>query len=211
MRAADEFIVRMAEGIIGWFSYQQAASRSAVYSEYLFYPPMFELGHGRGWTVTCQKQLADNARQTYDMQFRNSKKSAAIGLEAKFIKLKKPFTGKIQNDLRKLHKVKTDVANHPPGLNMVVYELIVGHVENIESAIDKVEPLKKVWGELWDNRPDGKFRRGHPGWLFHGQGEERFRYSVAVFRYQPTWDLGGDFEPEEQETDEPINFGEWEE
>ena len=206
MSAADNFVVRLAEGIIGWFSYQQAANRSVIYSEYLFYPPMFELGHGRGWKVTCQKQLADNPRMTYDMQFRNSEKSAAIALEAKFIKSKKRFTGKIRNDLRKLHKVKTDPDNHPSGLDMEVYEFIVGQSERIEHEI-RDTPLNDVWGDLW-REGEGKLAREHPGWLLHGQGQESFRYSVTVFRYQPSWDLGGPIEPDEQEEEEPLEFGE---
>jgi hypothetical protein len=211
MSASDNFVVRLAEGVIGWFSYQQAANRSGVYSEYLFYPPMFELGHGRGWNVTCQKKLAHNARETYDMQFRNSKKFAAIGLEAKFVKSRKAFTGKIKNDLRKLHKVKTDPDNHPSGFNMDVYEFIVGQADRIEHSIRNT-PLADVWGDLW-TEGDGKLGQGHPGWLLHGQGQESFRYSVAIFRYQPTWNLGDVLEPEEHEDDEDElePFGEPEE
>lgn len=205
---ADEFVVRLADGIIGWFSYQQAANRSGVYSEYLFYPPMFEIGHGRGWKVTCQKRMADNRRMTFDMLFRYPDRMTAVALEAKFIRPKKTFTGNIENDLRKLHKVLTDDDNHPPGYNMNVFQLIVGKAEQIKRAIEGT-PLHRQWDTLW--REGGrKMAEDHAGWLLHGQGQKSFRYSVAVFRYRDTWDLDGEIElePVGGEEGELEQFGE---
>jgi hypothetical protein len=185
-KANDNLVVRLAEGVIGWFSYQQAAKRSSVYSEYLFYPPLFEIGFGRNWKITCQKNLAENARSTYDMLFENNEKSTAVALEAKFIKANTPFTGNIQNDLNKLHKIKTNSENHPSSIVPDVYEFIVGKESDINSAV-QATPLMCQWDNLWRPGNDNKLSHQNAGWLIHGLGQESFRYSVAIFKYRAAW------------------------
>jgi len=209
MKATNNLMVRIGEGLIGWFTFQQAAHRSGIYSEYLFYPPIFELAAGRKWRVSSQIPLSENKKSTYDMAFVKMEKSAAAALEVKFVRNKKrSYKNGIINDLNKLHLIRTNPSNYLSNIVPEVYELIVGKEEAIKKAI-KDTPLNSQWDDQW-TEGDKKLGK-NSGWRFCGGGQESFAYTIAIFRYDKCWwtdpdpDLLVDDGPEFSGAFEPIN------
>ena len=196
MDAADYLIVRMAEGLAGWLSYQQAARRHAMYSEYLTYPPIYDVAAGRGWTTEPQKSLSTTSRRSIDFLFRRKADAAlqwsagAAAIEVKFVRAKKTFNGKIENDLAKLCLARTEFVERDDFEtygHLSPFLMIVGQQTPLLSACEKqkLPQLSEQVRGVLDPTTDKTDAR--LGWVRSGQGSRDWKFQVVVLRQQEWW------------------------
>lgn len=215
MDAADHLIVRMAEGLAGWLSYQQAARRHAMYSEYLIYPPIYHVAAGRGWTTEPQKALRETARRSIDFLFRRRADTAlqwaagAAALEVKFVKARRTFGGKIENDLAKLCSARKEFAERDDFEDygeLSVFQMIVGQETPLLGACEK-QKLPKLSEQVRGILDPTSIKADTSlGWARSGHGSGNWKFQVVVLREQEWWQEcthGSD-----QSEDEPDLFPE---
>ncbi|GBR69199.1 hypothetical protein [Gluconobacter kanchanaburiensis] len=89
----EKLVRRLVEGTAAWLTFKQATSARTLYSEHFLYPPLFEIGFGRGWKAVAQVPVTKatptaGAPKTLDFVFfKNSKSStAAVMIEVKFLR-----------------------------------------------------------------------------------------------------------------------------
>lgn len=86
---------RLVEGMAAWLTFKQAAAARTLYCEHFLYPPLYEIGSGRGWKVLAQVPVTktvpkSGAPETLDFVFfkraTQSTSEAAIMVEVKFLR-----------------------------------------------------------------------------------------------------------------------------
>jgi hypothetical protein len=207
---ANEFAIRLAEGMVGWTTFAQAGHLSAIYSEYLTYLPIFQIAKGRGWRVFSQKKLrkAQSARgrfRTVDFVFRSNELGVGIFCEVKFARSTATHCLQISKDIRKLFTLgPADVSKKDPPRSVYKYILVLGKEKTIK---DRVGKKAKTIGELdigklarfedsrlqkqvqaaFDAKRDRNPELSKRAWAFPGAGDRGWRYWAVLLTWDEWW------------------------
>jgi hypothetical protein len=207
---AKKFVIRLAEGMVGWAAFAQAAHLSKMYSEYLTYLPIFEIGKGRGWNVLPQKKLKRSKSgkgrfKTVDFVFRSENKEIGIFLEVKYARFNTEHCLQVTKDIRKLCELDgSDISPSNPPSSVLKCILIVGQKENILQRLRKTSKdaseltikkltyfedkrlLKQVKSSI-DAASDRSSASDRHSWAFYGAGSGRWNYWCVLISEQAWW------------------------
>lgn len=193
--ATDFLMVRLAEGLAGWLSYQQVARRNPIYSEYLLYPPIFEMASGRGWNALPQKSMPreqgqQGAPRTLDFVFarppQGDRAKALAALEIKFAHPKRGLPGRVQNDIAKLSGISSAQMGLEEFGDLKVYLMIVGQAKSVASSC-LTQGLENLPDQIQRIENDDDLQASVYGWMRQGGGDHRWRFRVYVLRRQDWW------------------------
>lgn len=105
---AEKLMRFLAGSLVSWLTFQQAARRAQMYTEYFMYPPIFEVASGRGWKIRPQFPIFyENTWKYVDFVFYNTSRNEVAAIELSYIK-DKSNKYKISNDKYKLRQFKSD-------------------------------------------------------------------------------------------------------
>jgi hypothetical protein len=205
-KQANQFVIRVAEGMAGWASFAQAARMSPVYSEALIYRPIFEIAKSRGWKVRPQKKLAKRnggpgRNKTVDFVFQTEDRDIGIFLEAKFVRYSAKHCLQVTKDVHKLISLtKADISEKSPPKHVYRYILIIGRDGNIKQRVKsrtkKTLKLKQLNTHedkrLLDQietvlKTEGREPNRKHGWAFPGLGGSTWRYWAVILCEHKWW------------------------
>jgi hypothetical protein len=114
---------RLVDGMAGWLTFKQAGAAKTLYSEYFVYPPLYEIGSGRGWNVVAQAAVTKSipkkgAPESLDFVFFRDQKGGrgqgAVMMEVKFLRGESSTQelNSLYADFNKLKKVSLTSINN---------------------------------------------------------------------------------------------------
>ena len=219
-KTANQFMIRIAEGIAGWASFAQAANLSAMYSEYLTYLPIFEIAKARvskgvRWKVLPQKKLkkSNSGRgrfRTVDFVCRSEDQKIGVVLEVKYARYNSSHCLQVTKDVRKLYDVgREDISEKTPPQHIFKYILIVGRKKNILCRVQanarpfselniknltyfEDDRLSKQVKAAFDRAGKREPSSSDRAWAFPGIGADGLRYWTILLGQLDWWSaLGG--------------------
>jgi hypothetical protein len=152
----EDFMRRLAGGLVSWLTFQQVALKSEMYSERFVYTPIFELATARGWRAEHEVTFKlESQSKRLDFVFSNGRKKFSMedrvaALEIKLIpkKIKSTTIEKIICDEERLKKFNGNEFHRGIHASVDRYIMLIAKKKNLISLCDKAEKIREsVIGE----------------------------------------------------------------